>query len=52
MLGDGNIGLHGAALVVDRAQGTRRFYRIGRRGLCAMRTWINAFWSEWIRTSA
>ena len=41
-----------AGLVIDRAQGTRRFYRINRRGLRAMRAWVDALWRDCIRTSA
>lgn len=33
-----------AGLVDDRAEGTRRIYRIDPRGLGALRTWLDRFW--------
>jgi len=33
-----------AGLVTDRAQGTRRVYRIDPHGLAAIRTWLDQFW--------
>jgi DNA-binding transcriptional ArsR family regulator len=35
-----------ARLVVDRAEGTRRLYSVDRRGLDALRTWLDGFWDE------
>jgi len=32
--------------VVDRAEGTRRLYSVDRRGLDALRTWLDGFWDE------
>lgn len=34
-----------AGLVTDRAEGTRRVYRIDPHGLAAIRTWLDQFWS-------
>jgi DNA-binding transcriptional ArsR family regulator len=33
-----------AGLVSDRAEGTRRIYRIDPHGLAAMRAWLDQFW--------
>jgi DNA-binding transcriptional ArsR family regulator len=33
-----------AGLVVDRAEGTRRVYRIEPAGLVEIRTWLDQFW--------
>ena len=33
-----------AGLVSDRAEGTRRVYRIDPQGLAAIRTWLDQFW--------
>jgi DNA-binding transcriptional ArsR family regulator len=33
-----------AGLVADRAEGTRRVYRIDPHGLAAVRTWLDQFW--------
>ena len=33
-----------AGLVSDRAEGTRRVYRIDPHGLAAIRTWLDQFW--------
>lgn len=35
-----------AGLVVDRAEGTRRVYRIDTRGLEAMRQYLDQFWDR------
>lgn len=34
-----------AGLVADRAEGTRRVYRIDPKGLGAMRIWLDRFWT-------
>src|SRR6185312_4724894 len=36
--------LKAAGLVTDRAEGTRRVYRIDPHGLAAIRTWLDQFW--------
>lgn len=36
--------LKAARLVTDRAEGTRRVYRIDPHGLAAIRTWLDQFW--------
>jgi DNA-binding transcriptional ArsR family regulator len=33
-----------AGLVIDRAEGTRRVYRIDPAGLAEIRTWLDQFW--------
>lgn len=33
-----------AGLVIDRAEGTRRIYRIDPAGLAAIRQWLDRFW--------
>ena len=38
--------LRAAGLVVVRADGTRRLYHVDRRGIEAMRLWLNGFWDE------
>lgn len=38
--------LKGAGLVVVQAAGTRRLYGIDRRGLEALRSWLDEFWDE------
>ena len=38
--------LTGAGLVDDRAQGTRRLYRIDPRGVGAMRDYLDGFWDQ------
>jgi DNA-binding transcriptional ArsR family regulator len=38
--------LKAARLVVDRAEGTRRLYAVDRRGLDALRSWLDGFWDE------
>lgn len=35
-----------AKLVTDRAEGTRRIYRIDPAGLAAIRRWLDQFWDE------
>ena len=35
-----------ARLVVDRAEGTRRLYAVDRRGIAAVRDWLEDFWGE------
>jgi DNA-binding transcriptional ArsR family regulator len=37
--------LKSAGLVSDRAEGTRRLYRIDPAGLGAIRAWLDRFWS-------
>jgi len=36
--------LRAAGLVVVRADGTRRLYQVDRRGVEAMRLWLDGFW--------
>ncbi|SRR5579883_323733 len=36
--------LKDAGLVTDRAEGTRRVYRIDPHGLAAIRRWLDQFW--------
>ena len=36
--------LKSAGLVTDRAEGTRRVYRIDPKGLGAIRAWLDRFW--------
>ena len=38
--------LRAAGLVVVKADGTRRLYQIDRRGVEAMRQWLDGFWGE------
>jgi DNA-binding transcriptional ArsR family regulator len=38
--------LRAAGLVVVRADGTRRLYQVDRRGLEAMRLWLDGFWDK------
>jgi DNA-binding transcriptional ArsR family regulator len=38
--------LKGAGLVDDRAQGTRRLYRIDPAGVGAMRDYLDGFWDQ------
>lgn len=35
-----------ARLVLDRAEGTRRLYSVDRRGLEALRSWLDGFWDD------
>ena len=37
--------LREAGLVVEKAEGTRRIYRLDPRGIGAMRDWLDAHWS-------
>jgi DNA-binding transcriptional ArsR family regulator len=41
--------LKAARLVVDRAEGTRRFYAVDTRGVEALRCWLEGFWDEPLR---
>lgn len=36
--------LKGAGLVVDRAEGTRRYYALSPAGLDTLRVWLDRFW--------
>jgi DNA-binding transcriptional ArsR family regulator len=38
--------LKDAGLIADRAQGTRRLYRIERNGLEALRSYVDRFWDD------
>jgi DNA-binding transcriptional ArsR family regulator len=38
--------LRAAGLVAVRAQGTRRLYQVDRRGIDALRRWLDEFWGE------
>jgi DNA-binding transcriptional ArsR family regulator len=38
--------LKAARLVTDRAEGTRRLYALDKRGLDALRGWLDGFWDE------
>ena len=38
--------LKAARLVADHAEGTRRLYAIDRRGIAALRNWLDGFWDE------
>jgi DNA-binding transcriptional ArsR family regulator len=38
--------LKAARLVIDRAEGTRRLYSVDRRGLEALRSWLDGFWDD------
>jgi DNA-binding transcriptional ArsR family regulator len=38
-----------AELVTDRAEGTRRVYRIDPNGLAAVRAWLDQFWEVALR---
>lgn len=38
--------LKAAGLVSDRAEGTRRIYRIDPAGLGALRAWLDRFWTD------
>jgi DNA-binding transcriptional ArsR family regulator len=38
--------LKGAGLVEDRAQGTRRLYRVDPDGVAAMRDYLDGFWDQ------
>jgi DNA-binding transcriptional ArsR family regulator len=41
--------LKAARLVVNRAEGTRRFYGVDTRGVEALRSWLEGFWDEPLR---
>ena len=38
--------LKSAGLVIDRAEGAKRIYRIDPNGLAAIRKWLDQFWTE------
>lgn len=38
--------LKGAGLVTDLAQGTRRLYRVDRRGIAALREYLDNLWDN------
>lgn len=38
--------LKGAGLVTERREGTRRLYRVDPRGLKALRTYLEGFWTD------
>lgn len=38
--------LKAARLVIDRAEGTRRFYEVDPRGIEAVRDWLDGFWDK------
>lgn len=38
--------LREAGLVTDRPEGRRRYYRVERDGLTAVRVWVDAFWDD------
>jgi DNA-binding transcriptional ArsR family regulator len=38
--------LKAAGLVVVRADATRRLYQVDRRGVDALRRWLDGFWDE------
>lgn len=35
-----------AQLVQDKAEGTRRYYQLDRRGFAALRSYFDSFWGE------
>jgi len=35
-----------AGLVVDRAEGTRRYYQASAQGVAALRAWLDRFWDR------
>ncbi len=41
--------LRAARLVSSRPQGTRRLYTVDRRGIEAVRHWLDGFWDEALR---
>jgi DNA-binding transcriptional ArsR family regulator len=41
-----------AGLVDDRSEGTRRIYHIDRKGLGAIRAWLDQFWDSALTTFA
>ncbi len=38
--------LKAAGLVLDKAQGARRLYRVDPRGLAALRAWLDTVWLD------
>ena len=38
--------LKAARLVTDRAEGMRRLYSVDKRGVEALRDWLDGFWDE------
>jgi DNA-binding transcriptional ArsR family regulator len=38
--------LRAAGLVMVKADGTRRLYQVDRRGIEALRRWLDGFWDE------
>jgi DNA-binding transcriptional ArsR family regulator len=38
--------LREGGLVVSRAEGTRRIYRLNPEGVTALRTWLDGLWSD------
>jgi DNA-binding transcriptional ArsR family regulator len=44
--------LRQAGLVTDRAEGTRRVYRIDPAGLGAIRAWLDQFWTASLESYA
>jgi DNA-binding transcriptional ArsR family regulator len=38
--------LKNARLVTDRAEGTRRFYAVDRRGIETLREWLDGLWDD------
>ena len=38
--------LKSVGLVIDRAEGAKRIYRIDPNGLAAIRKWLDQFWTE------
>lgn len=38
--------LKAAGLVAVRSEGTRRLYQVDRRGIVALRRWLDEFWDE------
>ena len=38
--------LKGAGLVTDKQQGTRRVYEVDRKGLVALRAYLDRFWTD------
>lgn len=44
--------LKDAGLVIDRAEGARRVYRIDPQGLAAIRIWLDQFWDAALQAYA
>ncbi len=38
--------LKAAGLVIDRAEGARRLYRVDPRGLASLKAWLDEVWTE------